>query len=231
MRVYKFLEAKYALDDIRKEHLKISEIADLNDPFELLACELSDSIVRLALTNTRSEMCPGYGLLCFSRSWDNALLWSHYADKHRGICLGFDIADDVIREVAYVSERARLPVDTQTMEISDQKKASDLINFTKFEGWRYEDEIRAWVRLDERQGNHYFIKFDNALILKQVILGPRCSQDPCEFEKEVAMHGNKVEVIKTRLAFKTFSVVRDFSYHSSNASLLLPPPFHPDRMA
>jgi hypothetical protein len=35
IRVYHFLPAKYALDDIEKQRLKISEIDQLNDPFEL----------------------------------------------------------------------------------------------------------------------------------------------------------------------------------------------------
>ena len=30
-------------------------------------------------------------ILCFSRNWDNLLLWSHYGDRHMGVCLGFDI--------------------------------------------------------------------------------------------------------------------------------------------
>ena len=36
---------------------------------------------------------PTRAILCFSRNWDNLLLWSHYGDSHTGVCLGFDIAE------------------------------------------------------------------------------------------------------------------------------------------
>ena len=35
--------------------------------------------------------------------------WAHYADGHKGLCLGFDISDHLLAEVNYVDER--LPVD------------------------------------------------------------------------------------------------------------------------
>lgn len=31
------------------------------------------------------------GITCFSRDNDNILMWSHYANNHSGVCLGFDI--------------------------------------------------------------------------------------------------------------------------------------------
>ena len=27
---------------------------------------------------------------CFSKSWNSTLMWSHYGDKHKGICVEFD---------------------------------------------------------------------------------------------------------------------------------------------
>ena len=43
MRVYKFLNAKYGLEALKNRRLKIARISDLNDPFELLGVNLSDS--------------------------------------------------------------------------------------------------------------------------------------------------------------------------------------------
>jgi hypothetical protein len=30
------------------------------------------------------------GIVCFSRTFNNILMWAHYADEHKGIVLGFD---------------------------------------------------------------------------------------------------------------------------------------------
>ena len=46
MGVYHLLCAQYALDDLKKQRLKVSLFADLNDPFELLSVELSDRAIR-----------------------------------------------------------------------------------------------------------------------------------------------------------------------------------------
>jgi len=43
MRVYKFLTSEFAMKDIWEPRIKISEINDLNDPFELIPCDLSDT--------------------------------------------------------------------------------------------------------------------------------------------------------------------------------------------
>ena len=92
MRVYKFLNSHFAMKDIWERRIKISEISDLNDPFELIPCDLSDPRHLHAVLATRDEMTRNRGLLHFSRSWANPLLWAHYGDKHRGMCLGFDLA-------------------------------------------------------------------------------------------------------------------------------------------
>jgi hypothetical protein len=42
MRVYHFLPANFALDDIEKRRIKISEIDQLNDPFELWCVNQKD---------------------------------------------------------------------------------------------------------------------------------------------------------------------------------------------
>jgi hypothetical protein len=60
MRVYHFLPAVYALEDIEKKLLKISEIDQLNDPFELWCVSQEDKRLRFALRNHKNEMCKRF---------------------------------------------------------------------------------------------------------------------------------------------------------------------------
>jgi len=69
------------------------------------------------------------GLLCFSRHWHNPVLWAHYADSHKGLCLGFDVPDGD-RDVAYVER----PIKLTHLDLS----VADSMLFTKYEHWRYE---------------------------------------------------------------------------------------------
>jgi hypothetical protein len=201
MRVYKFLTSEYAMKDIWERRLKISEISDLNDPFELIPCDLSDPRRLYAVLGMRDELTRNRGLLCFSRSWTNPLLWAHYADKHRGICLGFDlsVADGTAREVDYVEER--LPWQEPATEEFTLK-----LLWTKFAGWRYEDEVRAFMTREEPENQRYFIHFDDRLKLREIIVGHRCGVERGEISAAMASYLEPVPIIKARLSRTSFNV-------------------------
>ena len=50
-------------------------------------CESGDKLPQL----TQNLLLNGAGVSCFSETRDNYLMWSHYADKHRGVCIGFSV--------------------------------------------------------------------------------------------------------------------------------------------
>ena len=107
------------------------------------------------------------GLLCFSKRWENPVLWSHYASKHRGIALGFDLKDEVAIPIEYSA--SRLPVIYNNGDPSQglsEQFAGNLVH-TKYEHWRYEDEVRMVMTLDEttEEGGSYFYPFSSDLVL------------------------------------------------------------------
>jgi len=205
MRLYHFLPAQHALDDLTKGRLKLSEIDNLNDPFELWCSEQSDRQMRTALRAWKKDISKKYGLLCFCATWRSPLLWSHYADRHKGICLGFDVCDDFVAKVDYVEKRTplRLPL----MEDSMQR-----ILFTKFSGWSYEEEWRAWFQLEEcdtATSNHYFREFDEDMMLSEVIVGPLSTVSKSALTKTIRSYSPRPRIMKARLAFNSFRIVKD----------------------
>jgi hypothetical protein len=202
MRVYHFLPANWAIDDIEKRRVKISEIEELNDPFELWCVSQQDRRLREALRGFKKEMEKSYGMICFSRRWHSPLLWSHYAAKHSGICLGFEVDDRGLKAVSYVAERPNL-------RIPPTVKSMEQLLFTKFKDWQYEEEWRNWFRLDERDGDHYFYPFDGFVQLREVITGPICQTPKVKIDEALSSYSDRVHVLKARLAFKTFRVVRN----------------------
>jgi hypothetical protein len=184
MRVYKFLSSEFAMKDIWERRIKISEISDLNDPFELIPCDLADPKHLHAVLAMRDQMTRNRGLLCFSSSWTNPLLWAHYSDKHRGICLALDVPDDVARAVHYVEERL-------TWEQPTQEFMTKLL-WTKFAPWSYEAEIRAFVTREEHEGGRYFFHFGEKLSLQQVIVGHRCCIERGEISAAMALYPEPV---------------------------------------
>src|SRR5260370_27604144 len=109
MRVYKVLDAKFGMTSLVEKRLKISTVEDLNDPSELLPFGMADKTTRMALNNTRRTWAATHGMLCFSSDWSNPVIWTHYSDKHRAVCLGFEIPDVNGTMVNYIHDRLPLP--------------------------------------------------------------------------------------------------------------------------
>ena len=147
MRVYHFVPADYGLQDIEKRHLKIALLDELNDPFEWLAAETSDKDKRRAIQKTKDEQARVRGLLCFSLDWRNPVMWSHYSDRHRGLCLGFDVDDKYCHIIEYRAQR--LSSDWMGGALSAEEKERHMKQFlyTKFSHWKYEKEVRIFVDL------------------------------------------------------------------------------------
>jgi len=150
-------------------------------------------------------MSETYGLLCFSKHWWNPLLWSHYADRHKGICLGFDVSDAYVFKINYTDLRTPF-----TLPLTENKM--DGILSTKYSGWSYEDEWRMWVQLEEpdpEASNYYFREFDGDIELKEIIVGPLCSVSQSKLTAAMRAYSPQPKIIKARLAFKSFKVVKD----------------------
>ncbi len=210
MRVYHFVNRQFGLEDIQLRHLKIATLPELNDPFELFGINLSDPELRRAFRKTKEKLSVNRGMLCFSQSWHNPVQWSHYAEKHRGFCFGFDIPDIHLAPVNYSARR--LAVEAQTLlnphEI-DEKTAQKFL-FTKFSHWRYEKEVRCFVTLEDRHPvtGLYYADFSDKMALKEVIVGAEATMTRAEVSEALGDLAGKVAVFKARLAFASFSVVR-----------------------
>ena len=148
-RVYKFVSAQYGISDLKERRLKLSTIGELNDPFDLYAIDTTDPRIARAIMMLGAELKGSTGLLCFSRNWDNLLLWSHYAVSHTGLCLGFDIPDH--------SEGASNHMDVQyqpnLLKIGNLKEIRPDLAYrllsTKHESWSYEQEVRIFVGIND----------------------------------------------------------------------------------
>ena len=213
MRAYHFLSAKWALEDLEKKRLKIATFNDLNDPFELFSFDMSDPVDRWTLRMTKEQTEKETGVLCFSRNWGDPLLWSHYADKHRGVCIGFDVQDDQVTRVTYTENR--LVISARDVDNASEEEGKSLmvrLLSTKYIGWQYEEEVRAYISLEEKNSSTglYYVDFGEKLKLKEIIVGPLCSAgNKVKIKKVIGGFSEAVELIQARLAFGKFEVVKD----------------------
>ena len=158
------------------------------------------------------------GLLCFSTNWKSPLLWSHYAEKHRGLCLGFDLRASTMQAVKYEDQRLRVEMGAQdgdAVKIPGELKA--LLLKTKARCWEYEGETRRFIRLSEAELDNqlYFWPFSDDMRLIEVIIGSECRRLPSEIERITNSVNPGIYVSKARLAWRSFTIVPDGKHLSS----------------
>jgi len=119
------------------------------------------------------ELLRGYkkGIVSFAERDDCPLMWSHYGDQHRGICLGYSVPEKFtgdLQEVAYGGGRLVKASDVSAMLDGDDEARSRVdadVLLRKAESWAYE---REW-RLIGRRGTK-----GSPLELEEVIFGMKC---------------------------------------------------------
>jgi len=214
-RLYHFTTAEHALNDLKNRHLKIAQFHDLNDPFELKSVNLCDPVHAQAFDGIevigfegfKATVAQRFGVLCFSEEKSDVLQWAHYADRHKGICLGFNVTggQGKFGRVHYETDRFPFP------EKPDLDFSWKLLS-TKSKVWEYEREWRVFLELKEGVWNEragrvlYFADFGPELVLQEVVLGA-ASETPISDVLQ-AMHGcgETISVSRMRLSCDKFEL-------------------------
>lgn len=259
MRVYHFIDTRYGLQVLLERRLKIARAHELNDPFEFMGMDVSEDALREAMEIMKDHYNQTLGILCFSKRWDDPVQWAHYADRHRGLCLGFEIPDKHLTKVNYVDKplsvdglltRTRNLLDKLRDEMDDyvvglatsaedarirqkefiHKVAPGRIHedtlsdkqglalmennlSTKFSHWRYEDEYRLFIPLDDGNEDdddpHYLGFSDEFCRLSDVLIGVRSWLTPAQVKTTLGEMADNVDVSTVRPADSEFAMVID----------------------
>lgn len=210
MRFYYLTEQRWAEKILQEQRFKLSTIGESNDPFELLGASVGEAKARRAFKILHDHWTRTIGMLCTSKVWDSPVMWAHYADKHEGVCLGFDVTGAEVHQVNYQPKRLSgllEHVGAGQPLIEQQMRA---ILTTKFRDWSYEKEWRMFCDLQTRdsEDGKYYLNFEPHIMLREVILGSRCSASPRDVAAKVIASRVGVEVFKARPAFQSFRIVR-----------------------
>lgn len=194
--IYKYSSFDIAVNNILSEKtLKFVNPSTFNDPFDcnehIIKIDIDDEFIpqiiresnpkiteefertilsKLKLPETWVESFTtrkeGYKVSCFSKKCDNVLMWSHYAEKHKGICIGFDFPHKV-NDKFILSNVKYLNQITPICGKATFEKVMLYWLTTKSSAWHYEDEVRGLL-VDK--GNEKLVSFDKKYI-KEVIFG------------------------------------------------------------
>ncbi len=83
----------------------------------------------------------GRRIYCVTPHPDSTLMWSHYAENHRGICFEFATDNELFGSALAVFYRRHYPAWVPHEFEAQQRRAIEMI-LTKSKDWQYEDEFR-----------------------------------------------------------------------------------------
>jgi len=148
----KFLNTDEQKEEYVKKTLEKNKdfLTEKGIPIEKAKITLENRIENKLKYQVRAEVIESkiyddrLGITCFSEIWDSILMWSHYADNHQGICVGFD--EKALRYSQLFGKILRVNYSSEYPElnpINKNKKSDEIKFFHKSIDWQYEKEIRA----------------------------------------------------------------------------------------
>lgn len=217
IRLYHFVKDEYGLENIKNRRLKLSFADQVNDLFELRPFDFGDGQAARELREVWGGAIEKHskvqGFVSFSKSWSVPTMWAHYADNHRGVCLGFDLPMSLADKIDYVEDL--FPMDFQVRtDTAYNLKMVDFARKTKSKHWEYEEEWRFWYSLTDSEKleknltpkGAIFTKFNKDLILKEVIFGHRSKLSTKEVQRQL-ITSDEIEFTTARPSFRAFKMV------------------------
>jgi|TARA_R110000823_G_scaffold206566_1_gene337244 hypothetical protein len=146
-----------------------------------------------------------YLISCFSELNNEVLMWSHYGEKHNGVCIGFDFPH------AYEDKFIICPIkyEAELKPLDGECSLARVILYwltTKSNRWSYEKEIRAITRATEKTKSE-ILEYDGKYI-KEVVFG--CNVDKEKINETLILIRNsslnidKIEFKKMEIDNDTF---------------------------
>ena len=150
MIAYKFRSShqiEFIFDIIINQRLYCADWKRLNDPMEgmftLYRKDLTEGTYTKSVMGAKGVVNAKrkYKICSLSRSLDNFLLWSHYANGYNGVAIEVELPDDDNWNIRPVTPRElRYYLDLNAFHNEDE--AARAVLFSKYKIWEYEQEIR-----------------------------------------------------------------------------------------
>jgi hypothetical protein len=227
--VYRYLDSDAALKTLVGGEFRVGKISKFNDPFEWqfgVGKLTPEDLERVNNFQRKFQQWNDstIGVLSFSKTIKDPILWSLYAEKHHGIAFELQHiwSDKEILQITYSNQRPQIDIErirqialssSSQSEIEEYLKPilAELIR-QKSKSWAFENECRLTVHVknpdhcQERNGIHYWPIPKS--YLSRVILGFRCPLDEEHVKKLLGMNRfENTTVVRARKCSETYTIL------------------------
>ena len=211
--LYKYVSLDRVPEILDNHRLYLSDGKNFNDPFEITVTDKKNHKIR---------HIEGLHILSLTNSFRNKLIWSHYTDSHKGVCLTVKVPNNLVYPICYSTKRIYEDSDidniisssTRITKKSVEKDFSPLskdkkIAFIKDKKWIYEKEYRVvFDKTDEAGLIYHDGKWFMSVRIKNIYLGANFNKNETEIKKKIieACKRNKIKITQMVLSDTDYSV-------------------------
>lgn len=181
----------YVLKEIENEELSVCSFDKFNDPADCIFPHWINRGLESAKGVAKEQLLMQKSYLnflrarCFVKMEENddfyklsPLMWAHYADSHKGICIRYRFSKDFF----VADEDKRKIVFGKPMKYESTFKYGDSIFMSKAllaksDVWKYENEYRIMLFDPTTNKEYPSIPFDGKVEIVDVHLGIKCSEE------------------------------------------------------
>lgn len=213
---YYFTTHDFAISNLKNSRIKISDYTTVNDIHELSSINFTenDTEALSAIEHYKRNV----GFISFSKYWDSPLMWGHYSENNRGVCLGFEITLPM-SDTTYRSEKIHVS-ELEGYTPTSKKTSIDIIRNivnTKSSDWIYEQESRLFENFDikDLETGLFFREIDKDLNLKEIIIGPNSKFSPKDFKNylcKIQFEGS-LKIFKTKPSSDFYLMDIDYNFN------------------
>lgn len=183
----------------------ISEKAGIKSKLEKQVYNFYHSSIIEKFDKAISNSCL---VCCFSSNVNSMLMWSHYANSHKGFCIAYDISkldkNNIMRKNLYpvIYKKEKFDVSYYLDSAICPKYPAIAGLCWKSREWSYEDEYRIILPCKD---NIKEPKLFNVLKPSAIFLGSKIDQKSEEKIENIALD-RKIEVYKAECDSKSFTI-------------------------
>ncbi|MEN9702141.1 MAG: hypothetical protein RIR55_1483 [Bacteroidota bacterium] len=210
MKFYRYQPInKYTLTNLVKSKNWVADPMDFNDPFEFRMTDISylDSKGELSYLDESGMKARCHyeqninkiGVISYSSIENNTLMFSHYADQHKGFCLEFDVPKENLIGMKKIRYQDNFKTINYPLDRDLLKRELITICTTKSKVWEYEQEYRQLFT-----DKHFHAEYPGQLT--GIIFGCKTSKDDIELVLSVIKQLDGLEISKAFIQKNTFNL-------------------------
>lgn len=211
--LYKYVSLNRVVDILDNHRLYLSDGTNFNDPFEITVADKKKHEIR---------HIKGLHILSLTSSYRNKLIWSHYTDSHKGVCLTVKVPKHLVYPICYSTKRLYEDSDIDNIISSSRKNTKKNVNkdfsalsknkkiaYIKDKKWIYEKEYRIVFDKDDEsslicEDGKWFM----SVKISNIYLGVNFNKNKAEIRNEImeACKRNKIKVAQMVLSDSNYAV-------------------------